>query len=143
MALVAANTRGAKPATILVLWLFRMRSVQGRHAGDIRKDREGRANAGASDDLASSRRGSSDLPPRAEVGRTICGFSRRAQLRPSASSSKMTVLIAGRRFWLWRVVDDEGGEASDGRHFEILLNLTFGRAPPSGGLPSKRRIWWP
>jgi hypothetical protein len=30
-----------------------------------------------------------------------------------------------------------GGEASDGRHFEILLNLTFGRAPPSKGLPSK------
>jgi hypothetical protein len=24
-----------------------------------------------------------------------------------------------------------------GRHFEILLNLTFGRAPPSKGLPSK------
>ena len=60
-----------------------------------------------------------------------------------ASSSKMAVLIAGRRFWLWRVVDGEGGQASDGRHFEILLNLTFGRAPPSKGLPSKRRIWWP
>ena len=53
------------------------------------------------------------------------------------------VLIDGRRFWLWRAVDDEGCEASDGRHFEILLNLTFGRAPPSKGLPSKRRIWWP
>ena len=26
------------------------------------------------------------------------------------------------------------------RRFEILLNLTFGRAPPSKGLPSKRRI---
>ena len=49
----------------------------------------------------------------------------------------MAVLIAGRRFWLWRVVDGEGGQASDGRHFEILLNLTFGRAPPSKGLPSK------
>jgi hypothetical protein len=81
--------------------------------------------------------------PRAEVGRTICGFSRRAQLRPSASGSKTAVLTGGRRFWLWRAVDDEGGEASDGRHFEILLNLTFGRAPPSKGLPSKRRIWWP
>jgi hypothetical protein len=55
----------------------------------------------------------------------------------------MAVLIGGRRFWLWRAVDDEGGEASDGRHFEILLNLTFGSAPPSKGLPSKRRIWWP
>jgi len=42
MALVAASMLGAKPATILVLWLFRMRSVQGRRAGDIRKDREGR-----------------------------------------------------------------------------------------------------
>jgi hypothetical protein len=94
-------------------------------------------NAGASDDLASSRRGSSDLPPRAEVGRTICGFSRRAQLGPSASSSKIAVLIAGRRFWLWRVVDGEGGQASDGRHFEILLNLTFGRAPASKGLTFK------
>ena len=49
----------------------------------------------------------------------------------------MTVLIAGRQFWLWRVVDDEGGEAFDGRHFEILLNLTFGRAPPSKGLTFK------
>jgi hypothetical protein len=55
----------------------------------------------------------------------------------------MAVLIGGRRFWLWRAVDYEGGEAFDGRHFEILLNLTFGRAPPSKGLPSKRRIWWP
>ena len=55
----------------------------------------------------------------------------------------MAVLIGGRRFWLSRAVDDEGGEASDGRHFEILLNLTFGSAPPSKGLPSKRRIWWP
>jgi hypothetical protein len=27
----------------------------------------------------------------------------------------------------------EGGEAADGRHFEILLNPTFGRAPPSEG----------
>jgi len=53
----------------------------------------------------------------------------------------MAVLIGGRRFWHWRAVDDEGGEASYGRHFEILLNLTFGRAPPSKGLPSKRRIW--
>jgi len=49
----------------------------------------------------------------------------------------MAVLIGGRRFWLWRAVDDEGGEASDGHHFETLLNLTFGRAPPSKGLPSK------
>jgi hypothetical protein len=87
--------------------------------------------------MTSSRRGSSDPPPRAEVGRTTCGFSHRAQLRPSASSSKMAVLIGGRRFWLWRAVDYEGGEAFDGRHFEILLNLTFGRAPPSKGLPSK------
>jgi len=55
----------------------------------------------------------------------------------------MAVLIGGRRFWHWRAVDDEGGEASYGRHFEILLNLTFGRTPPSKGLPSKRRIWWP
>jgi hypothetical protein len=49
----------------------------------------------------------------------------------------MAVLIAGRRFWLWRVVDGEGGPASDGRHFEILLNLTFGRAPASKGLTFK------
>jgi hypothetical protein len=91
-------------------------------------------------------RAEGDLPifhPEPEVGRTICGLSRRAQTRPSASSSKRAVLIGGRRFWLLRAVDDEGGEAFDERHFEILLNLTFGRAPPSKGLPSKRRIWWP
>ena len=52
----------------------------------------------------------------------------------------MAVLIGGRRFWLWRAVDDEGGEASDRRHFEILLNLTFGRSPPSKGLPSKQNV---
>jgi hypothetical protein len=49
----------------------------------------------------------------------------------------MAVLIGGRRFWLWRAVDDEGGEASDRRHFEILLNRTFGRARhPRGYLQS-------
>ena len=70
---------------------------------------------------------------------------RRRRHRPTSHwhLDEMAVLIAGRRFWLWRAVDDEGGEASDRRHFEILLNLTFGRSPPSKGLPSKRRIWWP
>src|SRR6202034_3714719 len=46
-------------------------------------------------------------------------------------SLRSTRSVSGRLFWLYRAVDDEGGEASDGRHFEILLNLTFGRAPPS------------
>ena len=44
------------------------------------------------------------------------------------SRGRCAVLSGGRRFWLWRAVDDEGGGASDGRHFEILLNLICGTA---------------
>jgi hypothetical protein len=55
----------------------------------------------------------------------------------------MAVLTGGRRFWLGRSGRREGGEAADGRHFEIVLNLTFGRAPPSKRLLSTPRIWWP
>jgi hypothetical protein len=51
---------------------------------------------------------------------------------------KMAVLIGGRMILaLASGRRRGGGEASDGRHFEIPLNLTFGRAPPSKGLPSK------
>jgi hypothetical protein len=49
----------------------------------------------------------------------------------SEQFDNMAVLIGGRRFWLWRAVDDEGGEASDGRHF--LLNLTLNRPGFAGG----------
>ena len=55
------------------------------------------------------------------------------QLEDGGPDRRPTILAlaSGRR---------RGGGASDGRHFEILLNLTFGSAPPSKGLPSKRRI---
>jgi hypothetical protein len=55
----------------------------------------------------------------------------------------MAVLIGGPTILALASGRREGGETANGRHFEILLNLTFGRAPPSEGLPSKRRIWWP
>jgi len=77
---------------------------------------------GAWDDLASSRR---DLPI----------FRPGEQFEGGGPDRRPTILALASG-------DDAGGEASDGRHFEILLNLTFGRAPASKGLPSKRRIWF-
>ena len=94
------------------------------------------------DDLPWSRRGFPIF--RAERCWTICGSSRRAPIKTIGEQfDNMAVLIGGRRFWLWRAVDDEGGEASDGRHFEILLNLTFRPRPHPGATFKERRIWWP
>jgi hypothetical protein len=83
-------------------------------------------------------RADGDLPTlRAERSDNLWILASRPIKTIGEQFDNMAVLISGRRFWLWRAVDDEGGGASDGRHFEILLNLTFGRDPPSKGLPSK------
>ena len=60
-----------------------------------------------------------------KFGRLFARELRRRRRRPTSQwhLDEMAILIGGRRFWLWRAVDDEGGEASDGRHFETLRDI--------------------
>jgi hypothetical protein len=68
------------------------------------------------------------------ASRPIKTYGEQFEDRGSDRRPTILALASGRR---------RGRRSLRRRRFEILLNLTFGRAPPSTGLPSKRRIWWP